>query len=110
LEKSKTVLFENWTTVLNRVTGFIDLTSGQPPEFPTWTPREGFAGARILRDAFDCERTLASLQAAAQGCGLVKFHKASRSFIVESWPVYGEFKNADELKQHSGFPKTIKIE
>ncbi|MDA7510119.1 hypothetical protein N8612_00450 [Verrucomicrobia bacterium] len=83
---------------VHRVTGFIDLTSGQPPELPTWTPREGFAGARILRDAFDCERTLASLQASAQGYRLVKFPLASRSVTVECWTVYGEFKNVDELE------------
>jgi len=58
----------------------------------------------------DGERTLEYIRATAQGYGLVKFHKADSSVTFESWPVYGEFKNADELEQHSGFPKTVKIE
>ena len=57
----------------------------------------------------DGQRTLEYIRATAQGYGLVKFHKAEDSLTFESWPVYGEFKNADELQQHPGFPKTVKI-
>jgi hypothetical protein len=57
----------------------------------------------------DGERTLEYIRATAQGYGLVKFHKSEDSVTFESWPVYGEFNSADELQQHPGFPKTVKV-
>ena len=57
----------------------------------------------------DGVRTLAYIRATAQGYGLVKFHKSEDSVTFESWPVYGEFKHTDQLQQHPGFPKTVKV-
>lgn len=57
----------------------------------------------------DGERTLAYIRETAQGYGLVKFHKSKDSVTFESWPVYGEFKKGNELQQHPGFPKTVKV-